>query len=187
MSSVPDLSAFADNGEKFIAGEGPKIRLLFCKNCKTLEELPDFEGRPEDDVLLQILTEKHQSAGIPHAGQLMRIAIEFWAVPTVKDEITKQIFQNGAPGLSALMPGFYESKATFAEDAMTCWKQHARTLDCGDYGSESKRLLPDTKNERRDLGLAPAEVDGPRVYLCQFCPVHSRVVTKQREKRGDYN
>lgn len=187
MSSVPDLSVY-DNSEKYTVGEGPRIRLLFCKNCKSLEELPDFEGhRPEDDVLLQILTERHQSAGVPHAGQLMRVAIQLWAVPSVKEEITRQIYQNGAPGLEALMPGFYESKATFAEDAMTCWKQHSRTLDCADYGSEKKRLVPDTKAARKDLGLAPVDIDGPRVYLCQFCPVHSRVVTKQRDKRGDYN
>ena len=176
------------NGSKYTAGEGPRIRLLFCKNCKSLEELPDFEGPPEDDILLRILTERHQSAGVPHAGQLMRVSIQLWSVPSVKKEITEQIYQNGAPGLNALMPGFYESKATFAEDAMVCWAQHLRPArDCPDYGSEKKRLLPDTKAERKELGLAPAEVDGPRVYLCNFCPVHSAVVTKQRKARGDYD
>ena len=186
MASVPDLSVY-DNSQKYITGEGPAIRLLFCRNCKTLEELPDFEGdRPEDDILLQILTERHVSAGIPHNGQLMRVSLQFWAVDSIKKSITEQIFQNGAPGLDALMPGFYASKATFAEDALTCWGQHNRTLDCADYGSEKKRLVPDTKEARKDLGLAPVGPDGPRIFLCQFCPVHSRNVTKQREKRGDY-
>jgi hypothetical protein len=188
VASVPDLAAY-DNSEKYITGEGPAIRLLFCKNCKTLEELPDFEGqRPEDDVLLQILTERHVSAGVPHTGQLMRVSLQFWAVPSIKEEITRQIFQNGAPGLASLMPDFYETKATFSEDAMTCWRQHLSPKDsCPDYGSEKKRLLPDTRAERKDLGLAPAAEDGPRVYLCQFCPVHAMVVQKQRAARGDYD
>ncbi len=186
MASVPDLSAY-NNSEKYIAGEGPAIRLLFCKNCKTLEELPDFEGRPEDDVLLQILTERHVSAGVPHSGQLMRVSLQLWGVPSIKDEITKQIFQNGTAGLAALMPDFYTTKATFHEDAMTCWAQHLRPKEsCDDYGSEKKRLVPDTKAERKDLGLAPADQDGPRVYLCQFCPIHAVVVQKQRAARGDY-
>ena len=31
-----------------------KIRILFCEDCKTLEELPDFEGPPEHDTLLAL-------------------------------------------------------------------------------------------------------------------------------------
>ena len=59
----------ADQGGEYVEvrDEGPKIRLLYCYNCKTIEELPDFEGNPDDDVFLELLIEKHNSAGIPHA------------------------------------------------------------------------------------------------------------------------
>lgn len=165
----------------------PKIRLLFCMKCKSLEELPDYEGHPDDDHLLQILTEKHQSTGVPHAGQLMRVPAALWMMPKYREEIIKQIYAKGAPGLDALMPGYYDVKNTFAEDAMACWSRHNRTLDCGDYGSDKKILRPDTRAERRDLGLAPVDKNaGPRTYLCEFCPVHARVMTKKRDKAGLY-
>jgi hypothetical protein len=169
------------------SGDEAKIRLLFCMKCKTLEELPDYEGHPDDDYLLQILVEKHQSTGIPHPGQLMRVPALLWMTPKFREEITKQIYAKGAPGLDALMPGYYDIKNTFAEDAMTCWKQHNRTLNCSDYGSEKKVLRPDTGAERKNLGLAPADKNsGPKTYMCQFCPVHSHVVTKKRDKAGMY-
>ena len=165
----------------------PKLRLLFCHKCKTLDELPDFEGHPDDDDLLQILIDKHTSTDIPHPGQLMRVPIALWSIPNVKDEIVKQIYAKGAPGLNALMPGYYDVKSTFAEDAMTCWKQHNRPKFCPDYGSEKKVLRPDTKAERKDLGLTPVDKKGgPKTYLCQFCPVHVNVMTAQKEKAGMY-
>jgi hypothetical protein len=36
----------ADQGGEYVEvrDNGPKIRLLYCYNCKTIEELPDFEG-----------------------------------------------------------------------------------------------------------------------------------------------
>lgn len=175
-------------GEKQeLSGEGPQIRLLFCFQCKTLEELPDYEGHPADDHLLQILVEKHTSTDIPHPGQLMKVAASLWTVPEYREAITKQIYAKGAPGMDALMPGYYDVKNQFADDALTCWKEHNRTLNCSDYGSEKKALRPDTKAERKDLGLSPIQKgSGPTTYLCQFCPVHANVVTKQREKAGMY-
>ena len=117
----------------------------------------------------------------------MRVPIKLWSVPDIKDSICKQIYAKGAPGLDAISPGFYNLKATFAEDAMTCWAQHNRPNgNCSDYGSDKKLLLPDTAKERKELGLTPLGNAGPKNYLCQFCPNHSAVVTKQREKAGMY-
>ena len=173
------------SAERQLPGDGPQIRLLFCFNCKSLEELPDFEGNPRDDYLLEILIERHESAGVKHAGQLMKVPLQLWSVETVKEEITKQIYAKGAPGFDALMPGFYDTKATFAEDAMACWKQHLQPKgQCPDYGSEKKRLIPNTVKERKELGLSPATEGGPRIFLCQFCPVHVYNVRKQREAAG---
>ena len=170
------------------ANDGPKIRLLFCNNCKTIDELPDYEGRPEDDYLLQIMVEKHQSNDVPHAGRLMKVPLALWVVPDIKDAIVKQIYEKLAPGFNALMPGFYETKSQFAQDAMTCYNQHLRPKGgCPDYGSDKKLLLPDTAKDRKELGLAPLKDSGaPKTYLCQFCPVHTFMVTQQRKKAGLY-
>lgn len=178
---VPNLE------EKMVVDNGPKIRLLFCMKCKSLEELPDFEGPADQDHLLQILSEKHTTTDIPHQGQLMRVPVSLWSVPSIRAEITKRIHENGNPLGAGLGEAFYTSKATFSEDAMTCWKKHLRPKGgCPDYGSESKLLLPDTAKERKALGLAPVEHTGAKNYLCQFCPVHTHMVTKAREKAGAY-
>lgn len=183
-----DIPILGQNQETELPSDGPKIRLLFCMKCNTLEELPDFEGNPDDDDLLQILVDKHQSTGIPHPGQLMRVPASLWLNPEIKEAIAKQIYQKVAPGLDAVMPGYYDIKSTFAEDAMTCWKQHNRPKDsCSDYGSEKKILRPDTKAERKDLGLTPVgKGTRPTTYLCQFCPMHVVVMQKKKEAAGLY-
>lgn len=165
-----DIPLLGQTQEEELSNDGPKIRLLFCFQCKSLEEIPDFEGNPEYDDLLQIVIEKHKTLDTPHTGQLMRVPAALWTNPKYREEIAKQIYAKGAPGMEAIMPGYYDVKNQFAEDAMTCWKQHNRTLNCEDYGSEKKILRPDTKAERKDLGLSPvASGAGPSTYLCQFC------------------
>ena len=183
-----DVPILGQDSEQQSANDGPKIRLLFCSKCKTIEELPDFEGRPEDDHLLEILAERHQSTGIPHNGRLMKVPLALWAIPSVKEAISKQIYERLAPGFNALMPGFYETKSTFAEDALKCYNQHLRPKGgCPDYGSDKKLLLPDTAKDRKELGLAPLKDSGaPKNYLCQFCVVHTHMVTERRKQAGMY-
>jgi len=51
-----------------------------------------------------------------------------------------------------------------------------------------KRLLkPDTDAERKDAGLDKAGKTGPKIYLCDFCPVKSLVMEKYNKKQGLYN
>ena len=61
-----------------IKDTGPRIRLLYCYNCKTIEELPDFKGHPDDDITLQVCIDRHESAGIPHNGQLSDVGVKTW-------------------------------------------------------------------------------------------------------------
>lgn len=166
-------------------GSGPQIRLLYCFVCKSIEELPDFEGNSDDDVLLQITVERHMSSGIPHTGHLFRVAAHLWAVESIRQQIIKQI-RVGSGGLSEIDAAYYDSKSTFSEDALRCYSSHLRPREsCPDYGDEKKRLVPKTKAERKELGMPTLkETGGPKVYLCQFCPIHSVVMTKRHDKRG---
>jgi hypothetical protein len=65
---------------------------------------------------------------------------------------------------------------------MKCFRLHLRPKDgCPDYRSSAKVLLPNTKAERKDLGLsAPAKAPGHKVSLCDFCPVTSTIAKKKQ-------
>lgn len=162
------------------------IRLLACSVCKTIEEIPDYEGRPEGDHLLTKSLEKHGPRENRHFGQLFKVSKEQWDNPNLKQEVAKQIANKLTAGEGeGLGSEFYEIKDQFSEDAMTCWAQHNRTKSCGDYKSDKKRLTPDTADERRQAGL-PQLGREKDIFLCQFCPVHSLVVTAARRAAGMY-
>lgn len=171
--------------------DGPIIRLLMCFVCNTIEELPPHEGPPETDILLEMTVEKHEfPSGERHVGKLFLLPFKTWANTEQRKAIIDQLKGQGAQGLDALDPdkNFYETKMTFAQDAMDCWRSRLQPDHCGDYQNESKRLLPKTDKERMELGLPdPAHSGAPKVYLCNFCPVHSVVTTKKRAIRGMYN
>lgn len=168
----------------------PEIRVLMCLVCGTLEELPLYDGDPDNDHLLQILCERHVfPSGEPHKGHLFRMPQLQWENPTIRKQIIEQMKGGGSKGLDEFDAEFYATKNTFQEDALACYNAHLRPTDgCSDYNSAKKILVPDTKAERKEAGLsAPSKAPGPKNYLCQFCPVQSVVTTKMRALRGDYN
>lgn len=171
--------------------EGPIIRLLVCLVCDTIEELPDYEGPTQYDYLLEISLEKHKfPSGEEHKGRLFKVPVKSWANAKDKEDILAQLRKGGSGGLNELDPdkNFYETKMTFAQDAMECWQKHNRPKnDCEDYQSPSKRLLPDTAKERGELGLPkPEHLEGPKIYTCNFCPYHGEVVQRKRKILGMY-
>lgn len=180
LSKGIDLKAAQYNKDE------PMIRLLVCRNCKTIEELPDWDGDPRDDVLLNISVQKHQ-VPTEHIGLLMKFPVKYWVVPKIQEEIVKQI-RGGSEGLDVFQTKFYETRSTFGEDAMSCFREHLRPKgQCPDYKSEKKMLKPDTKSERKDAGMDKYErSSGPKVYLCDFCPVKSYNMEKFNEKKGLY-
>jgi uncharacterized protein YlaI len=179
----------ADLGGEYIEvkDESEPIRILYCWNCKTIEELPNFEGHPDDDILLEYAIEKHESAGIKHTGSLLKVGKDTWGKENMRKEIIKNLReQTGGlgSGLANIDKEYYHTKSTFHDDAMKCFNLHNRPEGmCGDYAAERKKLIPKTHAERKELGLP---VSTTSIYLCDFCPVKSFVVTKQREKTGQY-
>ncbi|MFI6495950.1 hypothetical protein [Nonomuraea typhae] len=159
-----------------------KVRLLVCQDCKTIEELPDHDGPVDYDVLLETAASRHETAsGLRHVGFLYDVSAKSWNDSRIRLEIIEQIKKRSGEGLGN---AFYAVKATFQEDAQKCWRQHNRTRNCDEYKSDRKRLQPDTKAERKDLGLAPMQSDR---FLCEFCPVQSVMMQRMRADRGDYN
>lgn len=176
-------------GENKSSTNEPQIRLLYCKTCGSIEELPDFDGPPIHDHLLNISAERHRfPSGDEHIGTLFKVDVRIWGQYEARKRIIEQIKGGVSKGLGEIDESFYDTKSTFAEDAMKCYAAHQRPKgQCPDYMSDSKVLLPDTKSDRRELGLAdPAKVGGPKTKLCQFCVVHVYNVTRYREQQGAY-
>ena len=176
--TVPDLSKLG-GGEITPPKEdsGPKIRILYCHDEGTMDIVPMYDGPPEHDVHLQIIIDRRHTtpSGTPHKGQLFVVPEAAWADRKIRKQIVDQFNRGGSKGLAEADAEFYNSRDTFSEDALSCYSKHLRpTEGCPDYGSDSKMLLPNTKAERKDAGLAaPAKAPGVRTYLCRFCPVES--------------
>jgi hypothetical protein len=163
------------------------VRLLICHMCKSIDELPAYEGPPENDDTLAFRVSQHQfPSGRAHPLDLGVVKKEDWDKPTHRQEILRHLHMSGAPG-SGLGMGedFYDVKANFEADALACWKAHNRTSDCGDYMSDGKRLLPDTRAERAAEGLDTR--NRPSTSLCSFCPVHSVKMQIRRKAAGAYD
>lgn len=159
-----------------------QIRLLVCRTCKSIDELPDFDGPEEYDTVLQVAVERHQKPE-PHLGLLMKFPLKYWARPDVKTEVMKQISE-GSSGLDVFGTNFYDTKSTFHEDAMKCYNLHMRpTTSCGDYKSDKKELKPGTANERKAEGLG--EHRGLRSIFVTSAPIRCKYKSK-RLTRKDY-
>lgn len=173
---------------------GPVVRLLVCHTCKSITPIPDHGGRGDDDLLVGRVME-HQFDPVhlggnrietrPHEMLLCRAPEAIWN--THRKELVAEIHKHTvgageAEGLGEL----YDVKDNFMEDAMKCWRfEHGRTSNCDDYRSDSKRLLPDSRAERKELGLDPG--DRPVQYLCQYCPYESLVQQRKNKKKGLYS
>jgi hypothetical protein len=179
-------------GKREFEHSGPVIRLLLCFVCNSIDELPPHDGPSETDILLEMTVEKHEfPSGLRHQGKMFILPVKVWANTSNRKEIINQLKGTGVTGLDAMTEegDFYSTKMQFAEDAMSCYTYHLRPEDnCADYRTESKRLLPKTAKERKSAGLeAPKDAALPKIYLCNFCPMQSVIVTKQRAMRGMYN
>jgi hypothetical protein len=162
------------------------IRLLVCRDCKTIEPLADYTGDPEHDHLLNYLVAPHRTEGAEHIGTLALVKISDWNDPRIQREISKELVKSFG-GETGLGSDFYNTRDTFREDAMSCWGQHLRTPDCSDYKSDAKRLTPGTAQARKEAGMSSYRSEHDR-YLCEFCAVHSLVMTKKYDdemKKGN--
>lgn len=162
-----------------------KLRLLVCKTCSSVQELPDFEGPAMYDEWLSRIVKEHEG----HiAAPLARVEVSDWQKQSAREEIIRKLFERfQVPGKGEGMGSeYYDLKSTFLDDAYKCWKSFNRTTNPGhcDYKKENKRLLPDTKALRKEEGMSTK--DRPSTFLCDFCPVHSIVLQKNREALGMY-
>ena len=161
------------------------IRLLFCHTCRSVDQLPDYEGPAEYDYYLNYRVAQHQYAvGRPHRGLLGRVEDDPKFINAAIDELESTVNRGQGSGLGQHL---YDLRDNFGAEAMQCWKRHSRTQDCDDYRTDPKRLWIDTKAERKAEGMSTNRNERPNIWLCDHCPVHSIVQQKQRKAAGLYN
>lgn len=179
-----------------------RLRLIVCTRCETVEPVewcaekagadPDC-GHAQCEQALQARMIEHtvsQPTGhYFHADLgLFDVSEDEWNKLTTRKEILKNLRPPG----SAVPYGadMYDLKSTYHQDASKCWKQHNRTRNCQDYKAASKRLVPPTRELRKDLGMETRDKKRPTsAFLCDYCPVQSIVMQRQRDAAGmyDYN
>lgn len=190
MVALPTLG----EDERVIDADGPRLRLLICHDCKSVDVLPWYDGPPQYDDTLNYRLADHQGpkdtqTGEPrwyHTGTMASVSEKSWEDESTKWRILDELSKAHAGGEVGLGSAIYHARSNFKEDAMTCWKQHNRTQNCGDYKSDSKRLVPDTRGERKELGLDTKSSRRPGTHLCVFCPYHSVVMARARKEQGFY-
>lgn len=163
-------------------------RLLVCRECSTIEELPLFDGPKEleaQDPMLDNVVRRHvqKHGDLKSDAAALLVAPEdictcakceghnvtFWEAH--RDEVLKGLGERW----TGFHPEFYATKDTYREDALRCYNLHRRPkgADCIDWKADNRRLTPEGWK-------------GREVFLCHFCPVASSVVTEMRHKRGLY-
>src|SRR4029077_12640725 len=147
-------------------------RLLVCRECKTIETLPLFDGPPElesrDPILDNVVrrhVQKHGDISPEGAALLVASADVLYCEEKTTVDLTgavrghrpsnrgRHTFWEGhqddiLKGLkerwTGFDPEFYALKDTYVEDAGYCFNRPRRPqgADCIDYHNDSKRLTP---------------------------------------------
>jgi hypothetical protein len=155
--------------------------------------MPDYPANApwNYDEWLNRLIKDHQGPNHPKTTDVVhigRVESSDWNDTTKRQGVLDKLPEEvGMPGSGAgLGQTYYNTRNNFTADAFKCWKvEHNRTMNCEDYKSDKKRLLPNTGADRKELGLDPK--GRPNTFLCEFCPYHSVVMQRQRKDKFKYD
>lgn len=190
----------------------PQVRLLQCLDCLTVDALPPaLPSEIHEDRLLAKLLEGHQGPlnrhqlsqlppgaprrrdiipSEPHIVRSLCIDPGYWnAADPEQRRLNREEIIRGMWSSEAGYPDeFYATKDTFTVDAGLCYNRHQRPGSekgphrCLDYHDDSKRLTdPEWRARGEKMGFPRDDV-----FLCDFCPYESVIVTEKRANRGDY-
>lgn len=176
MTNAIDISAGNTLGE-----DG--VRLYICDDDKQIIPLPNHDGPHYNDFLLHRVDEDHARRG--HAIAVISVNKAAWDHPDGQRKIKQLIAGAAAGGTTGIEGDFYDVKDQYLEDALGCFKAHFFNENCNDYNSNEKRLTPGTAAARKAADL-PQYRSNRDVYLCQFCPVHTKVMEAEKIKAGLY-
>jgi hypothetical protein len=177
-----------------------RLRLLVCPKCQSIEPIEWCAVEPgaNPECGHTQCAEALNYRVIPHTVEvadgrvyhssliLTDVSADEWDRLSTRQQILKNLTRPG--DATPVGAELYAVKGNFTADAAKCWKAHKRTTDCQDWKHSSKRLVPDTKGERRELGLETRERQRPTsTFLCDFCPVASIRQTKINSEKFGFN
>lgn len=165
--------------------------LFICMRCHTMEELPNYvpaeaDFDPRIPALIATHVRRHPSVEdrlITEWAVLGSVPTKAWGDAEYRKQIKAKIMEGtGQTGFDAEA---YAIRDTFREDAGHCYNEHKRPtftgVKCLDYKSYNKEIKPDTRAERKELGM-PAYGQGDtklrKMFLCDYCPYHASVATE---------
>jgi len=180
-------------------------RLLVCRECRTIEELPLYSGPPQleaQDPILDNLVRRHvqrhgdmkpDAAALlvasedpchcdektlvdARTGTKMRNPLRIHGTHTFWEGHRDDVLKGLQERWTGFHPEFYATKDTYREDAMRCFNLHRRPK-----GTD----CIDWRDDGRKLTNRDWPAD-KAVYLCDFCPVASQVTTAIRHAAGMY-
>lgn len=172
------------------------MRLLVCRECKTVDELPDYEGPVEGDTVLSFFVDEHNLRRHhgDYAANLVSVTdpvlLDAWKNPLQRLEILQQIEWKMGVKLHDEDLGFggeyYATRSTYMEDAAKCFAAHRRPVDgCIDWKSDSK-LLQHPTPEGQAWSREHYKLNSKMPHLCDFCVVKTGVQTQVFAKKGLY-
>ena len=183
-----------------MAGSPLFVRLLVCRACATVNEIPDYEGPPDRDELLMREVSRHQQCTpqgarvggtSPQEAQsgdrfLARIEAHIWHDQEKRQDVLAQM----GLGHTGFDQRYYDVRNNLREDAMSCFNQHNRPKGfCIDWKDESKVVgngILDHEEQTLIIREGLRRVNR-KVHLCDMCPVASTVQTAKNYKRGLYD
>jgi hypothetical protein len=151
---------------------------------------PDCGHAQCDDALQARMIEHTVSQATGHYFHATLGLFDVDADEWGKLSIRKEILKNLRPPGEATPYGadMFDLRSNFTQDASMCWKQHGRTKNCGDWKAASKRLVPPTKELRKELGLETRDKHRPTAaFLCDYCPVRSIMQSRANADAGHYD
>lgn len=148
-------------------------RLLTCQSCGTMYRMRPYDGPPEYDMELIELIDRHLAqAADPrpesHKALIFRTDAETAAKLDMETAVKSELMKN-----EIWMRDFRDELKV---DALKCYDRHGRNANCSDYMTDGKTI-------GRKIGV-PKE---HRQYLCNYCPVQSKVTEAVRAAKGMYS
>lgn len=145
-----------------------RIRILMCRDCRTMQTVDYFDGDPDNDLPLKAAIEPHRFPnGEQHvADGLAVVDKRLWDDSTWREAIVAQLNERSASGLGE---EYYSFVDTFKDDALKCYSKHGRPEKCHEFHADKKKLSPGTNKARKKAGLGKFSPVKDR-YLCDFCP-----------------
>jgi hypothetical protein len=164
-------------------------RLLVCRQCKTIDTFPLYDGPKEleaEDPILDGMVRRHvqmhgdinpEVAALFTVGEDKCNCKQCHGMFTMWEAHHDLVLKGLQERWTGFHPEWYATKDTLKEDAMRCYNLHRRPkgADCIDWMDDSRRLTPESWPKDKT------------VYLCHFCPVATAVVTKKRLMRHMYD